>query len=804
MFTNYLKATFRHLSKSKMNFVFKLTGLSMALLSFLIITIYVAYQLSFDKYHENYSSIYRVNSIRDEDGKLVDYAMVPPAIGPSLKAEFPDVKSVTRISEADRMLVKHNQNLMRIRGFVNADNSIFDVLTFKFIKGGKRSIDRRGTIVLTSSVAQQIFGTEDPIGKLISFPEKNNKTLEVTAIIEDLPPNTHLSINAIMPFSAFENAEAINNDWKITWDGSVFLYIQLNKQVNPEFLHEKIQGLIKKNIAKHEDGREKNFSVFLQPIADIYLGPTLKMEFFKKGNGLYVYLFSILGLFLLVIACINYINLSIADFHNRSREIGIRKLFGALKKQIAFQVTLESLFYCIFGLLISLGILYIIFPKVSALLDPNLNLSILLDPIVILTVAITVLFIVIFSTTYSAIKLSINNPIKDLKKEIVFGKDLSIGKILLLTQFVISIICISMTLIVSGQIDFIKTKDTGFDKTNVIALAMPDEYPAEKVDVLKNELKALARVEDVSYSYYLVTGVPYLKDWYKVEIGNTMKQVQLNEIFVDHGFFNTMNIKILTGRGFDINNSSDSKTAFIVNETAAKEFGWGDPIGRQISVGYGETKGEKWEGTVVGLSEDFNTLSLHDKIEPLVIRLQYDSWPGMFLNVKVKGEFKEALSSIKSTYEKVLSGYLIDYRLVEEVYNNQYQEENKALKSLQFGTWTVLLISSFGIFSLSLFMSLKRMKEFGIRKVLGATVRQIAFLHITYFLRIAIVASVIALPISYWLTEQWLNGFAYRIKPSALIFLSVTIILLLLIILSAAYSALKASRMNPVDAIKLE
>ena len=176
----------------------------------------------------------------------------------------------------------------------------------------------------------------------------------------------------------------------------------------------------------------------------------------------------------------------------------------------------------------------------------------------------------------------------------------------------------------------------------------------------------------------------------------------------------------------------------------------------------------------------------------------------MFLNVKVKGEFKEALSSLKSTYEKILPGYLIDYRLVEEVYNNQYQEENKALKSLQFGTWTVLLISSFGIFSLSLFMSLKRMKEFGIRKVLGATVRQIAFLHITYFLRIAIVASVIALPISYWLTEQWLNGFAYRIEPSALVFLSVTIILLLLIILSAAYSALKASRMNPVDAIKLE
>ncbi len=804
MLTNYLKATFRHLSKSKVNFVFKLSGLTMALLSFLIITIYVAFQLSFDKYHEDFSSVYRVNSIRDEDGKLATYAMVPPAIGPSLKSEFPEVKSFTRISEASRLLIKYNENLVRIRGFVNADNSLFDVLTFRFIAGDKRAIDRPGTIILTSSIAKQLFGTEDPIGKTISFPEKNNKSLEVTAIIEDLPANTHLSISAIMPFNAFENAETMNSNWEINWDGSVFLYVRLDTQANPDLFQEKIQALVKKNIAKHEDGREKHFSIFIQPINEIYLSSNLKMEFFKKGNGLYVYVFSLLGFFLLVIACINYINLSIADFHTRGKEIGIRKILGAQRMQIVIQVTIESLFYCSSALLISLVVLYIIFPQVTALLDPNLSVNMLLDPSVISILIVSVLLIVVLTTTYSAIKLSINKPINDLKKELVFGRDLSVGKVLLLTQFVISIICIAVTLVVSKQVDFIETKDLGFDRTNVISLVMPEEYPAEKVEVLKNELKDLARVEDVSYSYYLVTGVPYLKDWYKVEIGNTMKQVQLNEVFVDHGFFKTMGIDILAGRGFDIKNSTDSKTAFIVNETAAREFGWNDPIGKRISYGYGETTEEKWEGTVVGLAEDFNTLSLHDKIEPLVMRLQYDSWPGMFLNIKVKGEPNEALTSIKSAYEKVLPGYLMDYKLIEDVYDNQYQEETKALSSLQLGTWIVLLISSFGIFSLSLFMSLKRMKEFGIRKVLGATVRQIAFLHISYFLRIAIIASLIALPVSYWLTEQWLNGFAYRIDPSPLVFLIVTVILLLLIILSAAYSALKASKMNPVDAIKIE
>jgi len=803
MVINYLKSTYRHISKSKVNFIFKLCGLALALVSFLIITIYVVFQLSFDNFHEESSFIYRLNSIRDEDGRLEKYATVPPAIGPSLKDEFQEIRSFARVGFADRMLVKHNDKLMRIY-LVGADKSLFDVLTFTFLRGDKSAINRPGTVVLTSTIAQQIFGKEDPIGKLISFPEKNNQVLEVTAIIEDSPANTHLPFTAIMPFDAFENAESINNDWRISWDGSVFLYLRLDRLTNPDFFNEKIQKVIKNRIVKQEDGSEKNFSVFLQPIEDIYLSPGLKMEFIRKGNGFYVYVFSLMGFFLLVIACINYINLSIADFYIRSKEIGIRKILGARKRQITLQITIESLFYCLAALIISLGIISLIFPRVSTFLDPDLHLSMLFKPAVIGTVVVTIIFIVAFSTTYSAIKLSKNSPVLDLKKGIVFGRDLSTGKVLLFAQFIISIICTTVTLVISKQVDFIHTKDLGFDRTNVITLVMPEEYPPEKVEILKNEIKSLKGVEDVSYTHYLVTGVFYLKDWYKVEIAGAMEQIQVNEIFVDHDFFRTMGINILAGRGFDINNPADSRTAFIVNETAAREFGWANPIGKQISYGYGETTGEKWEGTVVGLAEDFNTRSLHDKIEPLVIRLPYDSWPGSSLNIKVKANLQEMLPSIKSTYEKVLPGYLMDYKLVEDLYANQYKEENKALAALQLGTWIVLLISCLGIFSLSLFMSMKRMKEFGIRKVLGATVRQIAFLHIGYFFRIAIVALAVALPLSYWVTEQWLSGFAYRVEPGVMIFLIVVSVLLALIVLSAAYSSFKASRMNPVEAIKLE
>ena len=325
MLKNYIRATFRHLSKSKANFFFKLSGLSIALLGFLIITIYVSFQLSFDKYHTDYQAVYRVNSIRDEDGKLEAYAMVPPAIGPALKSALPEIKNVTRISEANRLLIRYKENLVRVQDLVSTDNSGFDVLTFRFIAGDKRALDRPGTIILTSSTAKQLFGTEDPIGETITFPEKNNKSLEVTAIIDDLPSNTHLAINGIMPFNAFENVESLNSNWQITWDGSVFLYLKLDQRANPELFNKKMQALIKSRIAKHDDGREKNFSTFLQPISEIYLGTNLKMEFCRKGQAIYVYVFSLLGVLLLAIASINYVNLSIADFHNRSKEIGDRK-----------------------------------------------------------------------------------------------------------------------------------------------------------------------------------------------------------------------------------------------------------------------------------------------------------------------------------------------------------------------------------------------------------------------------------------------------------------------------------------------
>jgi putative ABC transport system permease protein len=807
VFTNYFKTTGRHIIKNKINFAFKLGGLTVALFNFLVIALYVTFQLSFDRFHKDYQNIYRVNSTRIEDGIQIKYANVPSALGPALKAEFAEVKSYAGVSEWGYALLKFNDKILRAGGFVAADSSVFDVFSFKLIKGGKHALNDAHAIILSESLARKIFGDEDPMNKLISFPDRFNRILEVKAVIEDLPSNSSLSVNAIMnPGALRDFAEQPRDRWDIEGAG-YSLFLKMEPHADIESFPSKVKPLLERNLSKKEDGSEKQFDIFLQPLSNIYLGEQLKSEFDKKGNVLYLYLCSCLGFFLLLIASINYLNLSIADFNFRNKEIGVRKILGAQKKQIVIQIALETILYCLIALALSVGMLYFLFPWVLQLLDPSLQFVMLMDSKILVLVTLTLIFLIIFSTAYPAYHLAMNNPINDLKRIQGLGSKFSVNKFLLLAQFSISVFCICATWIVGNQLRYIKTRDIGFDRHNLFTLFMPDRYPLEKAPVLKNEITKLSGVESASYSYYRMTGVPYFNDWYEVEIRGEMKRKLVNELFVDHDFFQTMEVKFVSGRNFDNRNKNEFRSAYIVNEAAVKEFGWADPIGKRITKLFSRHEYGKdtvWDATVVGVVRDFNTRSLHEKIEPLVMRLQYDSWPGYCLNVRVKGDFKETFEAAKSVYNKVLPEYLVDYDIMEDMYERQYQNEGRTYITLQAATWVILIISFLGIFSLSVYMSIKRMKEFGIRKVLGASVRQIAFLHINHFLKIAILANIIALPMAYWLMKTWLDGFAYRTELSSSIFLLGACMLLLLVIASAGYSAWKAGRMNPVEVIKME
>lgn len=801
MIKNYLKITYRHLIKNKVNFILKTGGLALALFSLLIIIIYVSYQNSFDKFHADYENVYRVNSIRQEGDKLANYASVPPGIGPALQSNFPEVEAFARLGFTSRVTMQYGQELFRLTGVLEADSSIFNVLSFSFLYGDKKALSQPGSVVLTKTTAKQIFGDEDPINKTLISPDHSKRMLTVTGVIEDFPSNSHLVVNAI--HSAHALMDANWNSWEITWDESVILFVKLKPQTDATSIKQRALPLLRKNLLKAEDGGEEKFNIYLQPIANVYMDDVLRMEFTRKGQAQYVYIFSLLGVFLFVIACINYVNLSIADFDSRKREIGVRKVLGAGKRQIGFQVALEAIAISVFSMIVAIGLLYLLFPSLSQMLDSNLKFEMLFEPNVVLLSLLILFFLVVISTAYPSYILAWQKPVQDLKSSSSFGAGMSLGKVLLTVQCIISVICICATLIVGKQLNFIRQTDLGYNRENVVSLVMPDAYPPEKVPVLKNEMARLSGVEAVSYSYYLMPISTYFKDWYQVEKDGKMEPMLLNELFVDYEYFQTMGIQLIAGRNFSTEHSSDARQAVIINETAAEFFGWSDPIGKRIVVGHPDQGAEVWDGTVVGLVKDFNTLSLHKKIEPVVIRLPYDSWPGNSLNIRVNS-LTQTLPSIKSTYEKLMPGMLADTRIVEDLHERQYQNEDRAFASLQVATIVIILISAFGIFSLSFYMSVKRLKEFGIRKVLGASLGQIGWLHVSYFLKIAVLANVVALPFAYLLVEKWLGSFAYRTDVSLLVFLGVLCISCLLIIVSGGYSAWRAGSVNPVNVIKAQ
>lgn len=802
MLGNYFRTSVRHVGKSKINFTFKLGGLVVALTSLLVIVLYVSFQLSFDKYHEDYERIYRVNSEWIENGSKAQYADVPPAIGPALKESFQEVAAFARLTPIGTTTIRYETEAQRVFGIVQADSSLFDVLTLHILRGDRHFLKKPGTIGLMSSTAQRLFSDEEPIGKSISFSDLNNRTFEVAAIIEDVPVNSHLNITGIVHHAAFSNSDISSDDaWSIGSESSGTLFIKLNEHVDAAMFEERVQPMIRRSMTKTESGLEQDYRIVLQRLNDIYLDSPIYAEFNKKGNVIYLYVFSVLGILLLAIASMNYINLSIADFHKRIKEIGVRKVMGAKRTQIRVQVVVETVVMCMIALLLSVGLLYLVFPFVRSALEPSLQFAMLLDTkLVAMTIAILAA-LVIFSTSYPAYRLAMNSPVDDLKGGRA-GKAHAMGNGLMTAQFAILVFSICATYVVGAQLEFIENRKPGYDRSNTIVLIMPDQYPEEKVPVVKEELGKLPGVAGISYSTFRIAGAGYYRDWYRVETDGGMKQVMLNEVFFDHDFFSTMNIPIVAGRSFDPSNPADAHTAFIVNETAVKEFGWEDPIGKRISYGYEEQEGEKWEGTVVGVTKDFNVYSMHKKIEPLVMRLPWSTWPGQCVHVRVNGPLEQTIERIKKKYAEILPDFLIDYRVVADMYNAQYEHERKAYAALNITMWVIMSIAAIGIFSLSVYLSMQRMKEFGIRKVLGASARRIAGIQLNHFIRIALIANVVALPVSYWVMRIWLDEFAYRVGLNMVWFIGIAVISFAVVVIAAAYSAWKSARINPVEVIR--
>jgi putative ABC transport system permease protein len=801
MFKNYFVTSVRHIRKSKLNFAFKLGGLSLAILSFLAIALYVSYQTSFDTHHDNYQNVYRINSLRKENDVVEKYAIVPLSIGPLLTQSIPEIETTCRMRYSSGSYLRYEGKGISTGGFLmEADSTLFDIMKFKFIEGSANALKTPNGIVLTRAISENLFANSKALGKLISINNKKG-LYEVTAVIDD-PSHTSFGIKAII-LNQDESTLTVNsivspvefNDW------SSYLFLRLNGPVTEE-LKSKIESLLDRHIKKSVR-EEMGFSLFFQRISDVYLGPEYKAEFNRKGSFTYVYAFSVLAILLLVVAGINYVNLSIADFSNRARETGVRKVLGARKYQLISQVTLETLLFTLIAMVLGVSGLYLLFPKITTLLDTDLRFEMLLNHRVLQLASVGLFLLLFFSSYFPAKIFATSGVIQNLKSK-SSGYNSSLSKVLLFAQFSISIICISCAVMVGKQISFIHNKELGFDRRNLLMLNMPWEFSVKNMTTIKQEIKQIAGVSHASNSSFFISGM-YGSDWYFVEQEGKgeMKHIELHEVFSDDELFSTLRIKFLHGRTFNANIPSDSGAAFIINESAVKALGWKDPIGKRIYT-HPEEKG-KWDGTVVGVVSDINISPLYDKVKPLVMRLPWtNEYPDPFIYVRYTGDAKSVIKSIEEKYKALMPGYPLNWFYVDELYNRSHEKESKAFASLQFSTFVIVLISVLGIFSMAMYMSVRRMKEFGIRKVLGASVTEISILHINYFVRVALIACAIALPVAFILVGEWLNTFAYQVELDYVPFLLVMLASVTVVILSASYSAWKSGRMNPVDVIKID
>lgn len=795
--SNYFLTSYRHVLKDKLNSSFKLVGLTLSFFGLLIVALYVSYQLSFDRYNNDYERIYRVNTQRLENGNVEQYGIAPVAFGQMLKDEFPEVEVSARFDIANESHIRYNEKVVPA-GVFGVDSTWFDIFSYTFIKGTRDALTRPSTIVLTETLALKLFGDEDPLHKLLTI-NNGEKLFEVTAVIQDVPQNSHIHGEAFVPIDRTQNfsAQHIISPPEFV-DNSTVLFVKLRAGTDPDVFVSHLESILDKYVpgAKRE---ELGFRVFLQPLKDIYLAAPLKYEFTRKGSMVYLYVFTVLGIFLLVISCINYANLSLAGFMNRSREIGVRKVLGGKKRQVIVQILLDTTSYCLIAFAASILFLYLLFPNVQEYIEPNLRFDAIASGRFLFFMAGMVLLIIFLSTVIPAGWFSANSITNDLKGVIASGGKMKFNNALLLAQFFISVICIGATLTIGQQIDFIHNKDLGINRKNLLVLTMSEDFTVEKMKAFKASLKTIPGVVSASNSSFRIGG-GFWKDWYSVDVNNEMKSFELYEVFSDDELFETLGMKVLQGRVFDAAHKADSGAAFVVNETAVHELGLRNPVGTKILT-HPEEPG-KWEGTIVGVVNDINISTLHHKVKPLVMRLPWqNSYPEYFVYARIDGDANTIIQAIKGKYNLLQPGYPLEVHFVDDFYNKEYAKENRAYASLKFGTVVILIVSSLGIFSLSIYLSVRKMKEFGIRKVLGATAGQITSLHVWHFLRIAGLGTLVALPLTFWLMQEWLASFAYRVDVGIEMAVLVVALTALLIIISSSYSAIRAGRTNPVNVI---
>jgi putative ABC transport system permease protein len=802
MFEHYLKTSFRNFWRYRGYTLINLFGLAIGIATCLIIFTYISYELNYDKFNKDYEDVYRL-AVKGKFGDdFFNVAVSMPPLPVAVKRNFPEVRSYSRIEKyEENTFMAVGDNKFYVDGLYFVDTSFLDVFTFELLRGDPATaLAEPYSLVLTEKIARKYFGDEDPMGKMIRLNDQ--ASMKVTGILKDIPVNTHLKFTMLGSLSTLmkENGEG---RYKENW-GSLFLhsYIRLYHGTDAEAFGEKIKSIVRD--AFGEAANEYNIEMvpYLQPLADIHLHSNLMAELEPNSDISYIYIFSAVALFILVIACINFMNLSTARSSKRSREVGMRKVSGATHDQLVMQFLTESLLLSFISMILAFVLVEALLPFFSDLtgleLEPYFH-----RPFTIVIVFFLAIFVGIFAGTYPAFVLSSFRPIRAIKGDLYKGMKKSILRnLLVVLQFSISIALLISTWLIYKQMDYISNKKMGFDQENLVIIPLKADRLKQQGMTLKGEFEQLPAVKMISLTSS-TPGKGMNGQGFSPEGVDSKSPWIIFTISADYDFIDVFGMKIKEGRKLSKEFGTDTM-ATVINETLVKKLGWEDPIGKKI-FSFGNSDSARTFLTVVGVVEDYHFESLHDAIEPSMILINRGN-PD-YLAVRLNpGNTANSIEQLQKKWEEVEQAFPFDYYFLKENYKDLYKSEQKMADLFVTFTILAMLIACLGLFGLALFSIEQRTKEIGIRKILGASISGLLFRLSREFTKWILVSVIIAWPVAYFLVDNWLQSFAYRIDvfDYTWVFLVSALIALAIALLTVLYHAYRAATRDPVDSVKWE
>ena len=809
MLKNNLKIALRTLWKHKQVTLINVIGLSVGMAACVLILLFVQYELSYDRYHENADRIYRLSrEWRNADGETsLHLGHLASPFAPFLANDFPkEIESIARLlNPGGTFLVNYEAKDVQMveSDFYFAESAVFDIFSFPLAQGSpETALSEPGSVVVTESTARKYFGDEDPIGKTLLFPE-NGLTMQVTGVARDVPANSHFHFNMLGSFATLENfmgKEAMMTAWD---SNSMGTYLLLSEDHDPDALEAQFPDFFDRHLPASSGNTKTSESNFLHlwPVTDIHLHSHLDSEMEDNGNITYVYLYTIIALFILAIACINFVNLSTARAGRRAKEVGVRKVMGAVRGSLIRQFLSESVLIAVFSLVVALLLVEIALPFFNDFVGQSLSVNIFENAFVLVLLVAIVVVVGVVAGSYPAFFLSSFLPAKILKSgSIPRGQHAVLRSGLVVLQFAISIVLIIGVFTVENQLDYVKSKSLGFNRDNLLAFPFNDKA-YQQYEQLKPQLLQQPGIRDVTITSRVPSGDLLDNQGGTYEIKGEMRDIdfRLSDVHVDHDFLTSFQIDLVAGRNFDINRASDSTEAYILNETAVRTMGWDSPeeaVGQELQYG-GQT------GYIVGVAQDFHFQSLHQTISPVLFQITEGRARSLIVRID-PAVGAEVVSSLKEQWAYLMPGIPFEYYTISDQFDAQYAKEDKLGQVVQLFSVLALLIAALGLVGMASYVAEQRTKEVGIRKVLGASVGQILLLLTRGFSKLVLVAFVIASPLAYWLMSRWLGNFAYHDSLNVGIFVVAGGIALLVAWLTVGSQTFRAATRNPVDSLRNE